>query len=376
MAIVKFGILISEARGAVGGVVFTANQAGPYVKLGAMPVNPRSPLQAAQRAAIATAAQAWQDLDAADRALWITYAALPAQDLSNPLGETYSISGFLWYVRIRSNLVLAGQAPRDQPPTIAIPTAPTVDAAFLKTDAAPTESRLEMNADQDDDGHFHVVTARLFNSEGRIAGNFNLANILVSPHETPPVSKLTLTATADDEALGPASNAVDDDLDTNWGTLASTMPHWWQGNIATSDRDVQSYRLNAGTALNAGDAGPRDWQLQYWAPSWVTADTVVDFTTLDNTWHSFTIDDPPATTSDRWRILITDNNGSAALGFAEFEIFGFDPTESVPINFQTELQTRLGTVQLGQKAFYQVRDQNAHGRRGAATSITALAEAS
>ncbi len=376
MAIAKFGILISDARGSVGGVVFSANQSGPYLKLYTLPVNPRSPLQTAQRAIIATAAQAWQQLSSGDRTLWGTYAALPAQDLTNSLGETYSISGFLWFIRISSNLRQAGEAPRDQPPTIATPAAPTIDAAFLKTDAAGTESRLEMNADQEDDGHFHVVTARLFSSEGRIAGNFNLASILVSPHETPPVSKLTLTATADDEGLGPASNAVDGDLGTVWGTAASTMPHWWQGNIATSDRDVQSYRLNTGTTPGSGLTGPRDWVFQYWAPAWVTADTVNGFTTLDDTWHSFSIDVPQATTSDRWRILISDNNGSAALGFAEFEIFGFDPTESVPINFQTELQTRLGTVQLGQKAFYQVRDQNAHGRRGPATSITALAEAS
>lgn len=374
MAIAKFGVLIVDARGTIGGVVFTANKAGPYLKLWAAAVNPQSPLQTAQRAKISTAAQAWQALSSANRDLWDTYAALPAQDLTNSLGETYSISGFLWFVRISSNLASAGESPRDQPPTLAIPIAPTVLDAFLKTDTAPTESRLDMDPEQADDTRFHVVTARLFNSEGRIAGFANLSNIIVHPHSTPAVSKLTLTATADDESLGLASNAVDGDLGTVWGALASSMPHWWQGNIATSDRDVHHYRLNTGTIGGSGLTGPNTWVFQYWNGAWVTADTVTGFTTLDDTWHSFDIDLPFVTTSDQWRIFISANNGSAALGFAEFEIYGFDPAVPLPINFQTELQTRLGTVQLGQKAFYQVRDQNAHGRRGAPTSITALAE--
>jgi hypothetical protein len=47
----------------------------------------------------------------ATRDAWDTYAALPAQQLTNSLGETYYVSGYNWFVHFNQNRASIGWAP-------------------------------------------------------------------------------------------------------------------------------------------------------------------------------------------------------------------------------------------------------------------------
>ena len=126
MAIVKFGVTVVGVRGTVGGLTFSENKAGPFVKQWAKGSNPKTQLQTSQRSLLAQMPSAWRDLSNAERAAWDTFAALPAQDLINPLGETYSISGFGWFAKINIRLLAVGRPIRDPVPVQARPSAPAI----------------------------------------------------------------------------------------------------------------------------------------------------------------------------------------------------------------------------------------------------------
>jgi len=128
MAIVKLAAPIAGIRGTVAGVTYSANKAGPYARAWSRPSNQRSPLQTRQRSVLASAAGLWRTQSAGDRADWDTWAALPAQELTNPLGEAYYISGFLWYVKINTRLERMGRTWTDVYPPTARPAAPTINA--------------------------------------------------------------------------------------------------------------------------------------------------------------------------------------------------------------------------------------------------------
>lgn len=128
MAILKFGPTVVGLRGAIGGIVFSANGSSNYAKAWSRSSNPRTPLQTDQRSRLASLPAAWRSLTDVERTAWATFAALPAQDLINSLGITYSISGFGWYTKINARLLAMGRAVRTPVPTQSRPAAPTITA--------------------------------------------------------------------------------------------------------------------------------------------------------------------------------------------------------------------------------------------------------
>lgn len=125
MAKFKFGVLVVAARGTIGGITFSANTSGPFGRVWSKGSNPKTPKQQTQRSFIATQAQAWVDLTSGQRDAWDTYAALPAQEKENSLGESYFASGFNWFTGLNANQLNAGQPPVVTAPVPPVPTAPT-----------------------------------------------------------------------------------------------------------------------------------------------------------------------------------------------------------------------------------------------------------
>lgn len=126
MAIVKFGVAVVGIRGTVGGLTFSVNKSGPYAKQWSRSSNPKTVRQSAQRAILASIPAEWRDLSTAERALWDDFAELPAQDLTNPFGETYSIPGWGWFNKINIRLIVMGRAVRTAVPTQTRPSAPSI----------------------------------------------------------------------------------------------------------------------------------------------------------------------------------------------------------------------------------------------------------
>ena len=131
MAIAKFGVLVVGVRGTVGGAKFSANKSGPYISQWSRSANPRTPFQTAQRASIATMPPLWRALTDVERTAWAVFAALPAQERFNSLGESFFASGFNWFTIINVRLLNMGRASRIAPPVQAVPAAPPLTALQL-----------------------------------------------------------------------------------------------------------------------------------------------------------------------------------------------------------------------------------------------------
>lgn len=70
MAKIKFGMMMTDARGKLGGQVFSKNRAGAYVRTKVTPVNPRTSFQMANRALLGNLSASWSGLTDDQRTRW------------------------------------------------------------------------------------------------------------------------------------------------------------------------------------------------------------------------------------------------------------------------------------------------------------------
>lgn len=126
MAIVKLGPIVTGIRGSLGGVVFSNSRGGPYCRASYRPVNPRSELQSNRRNFLTSIPLLWRSLSNEQQQAWATYAALPAQALTNSLSETYYASGYNWFFSINSNRADVGLTFLEDPPVGGTPEIPAV----------------------------------------------------------------------------------------------------------------------------------------------------------------------------------------------------------------------------------------------------------
>lgn len=129
MAKILFATPVAGLRGTINGVVYTAGKAGPYARGWYRSSNPRTTSQSQCRGNLATLPEAWRGLSSTIRTNWNTYAALPAQERTNSLGEAYYASGYNWFCSFNALNLLIGRAlfltsPTNTAP--AIPFAPTL----------------------------------------------------------------------------------------------------------------------------------------------------------------------------------------------------------------------------------------------------------
>jgi hypothetical protein len=111
---IKWGSLVADGRGKIGGHVASKNRAGAYLRSKVTPVNPRSGSQIAARQRLATLAIAWRGITAAQRIAW--NAAVGAFAGTDIFGDLRKPTGFNLYCRLNANLALAGAAAISDPP--------------------------------------------------------------------------------------------------------------------------------------------------------------------------------------------------------------------------------------------------------------------
>jgi len=116
MATVKLGPMVVEARGKIGGSVFSRNKGGGYVRAYANPTNPQSGRQQIVRGYMATLQAYWRDTCTADeRDGWESLAA--ETDFSNRVGDQIRISGLNLFLRTNTLRLLGSQAVLAAAPT-------------------------------------------------------------------------------------------------------------------------------------------------------------------------------------------------------------------------------------------------------------------
>ncbi len=230
-ASVKYGAIVSELKGKLGGQVFKGGASGGVMmtknQLTGATSN-GSKLTKADAGRVVNAqknignnASAWKDLTTEQRATWI--AAAPNFPFKNKFGETYTPSGYQLYMSVNTNLSLVGVATLTDAPevpvlescpafTVVSSTSPT--ATFYMAGTIPAGYKMTMYA-----------TAPM--SAGRAVTKGNKKAILVFDEtQTFPVS------------LDTAYSKI-------FGTLPSAGTVWFEGKLTKADagRTSQAYQI-------------------------------------------------------------------------------------------------------------------------------------
>jgi hypothetical protein len=134
MALITLGAMVTDARGSVGGSVFSRNTAGAYARARTKPINPNTPLQSQVRANFGVNSKAWSGtLTQAQNAAWTAFAQGNPQ--VNRLGASIVLSGLAMYNKLNQVLAQLGSAPELDPPAdlSVIPLAPVLSLAVDRT---------------------------------------------------------------------------------------------------------------------------------------------------------------------------------------------------------------------------------------------------
>lgn len=108
MAKIKFGMMMTDARGKLGGQVFSKNRGGSYVRTKVTPSNPQTSAQMAVRGAFASISSAWSALTEAGRESFNGFVS--AYATTDIFGDLRNPSGKALFQRLNQNLVNSGQA--------------------------------------------------------------------------------------------------------------------------------------------------------------------------------------------------------------------------------------------------------------------------
>ena len=106
MARIKFGMMMTDARGKLGGHVFSKNRGGAYIRTKVTPANPRTQDQQANRSLLGALSQGWSALSDAQRASW--NGAVSSWISTNIFGDTVTPSGKSLYVKLNKNILSIG----------------------------------------------------------------------------------------------------------------------------------------------------------------------------------------------------------------------------------------------------------------------------
>lgn len=107
MSKIKWGALVVDGRGKLGGHVLTKTRSGATIRTKVTPTNPQTAAQAAARSRLGGNSQAWKSLSEADRIGWNEAASQTAK--TNIFGDQYFPTGKNLFTGLNSNLMLIGE---------------------------------------------------------------------------------------------------------------------------------------------------------------------------------------------------------------------------------------------------------------------------
>lgn len=115
MAKIKFGMMMTDARGKLGGQVFSKNRAGAYIRTKVTPSNPQTQAQAQVRSNLATLSTGWNSLTAPQIAQW--NSSVDDWATTDIFGDIKKPTGKNLYVKLNVNLLNSGQTAIAVPPS-------------------------------------------------------------------------------------------------------------------------------------------------------------------------------------------------------------------------------------------------------------------
>ena len=102
----KFGAIVTDGRGKIGGHVASKNRAGAYLRTKVTPSNPNTVAQAQARGILASLSQGWGQLTASQRQGWND--AVKEWGTTDIFGDIKNPSGINLFVKLNSNLIGVG----------------------------------------------------------------------------------------------------------------------------------------------------------------------------------------------------------------------------------------------------------------------------
>jgi hypothetical protein len=162
MALVKFGAVIVDSRGSIGGMTIKGTRAGPVMQRKAAPVRTLSQLTSINRARLAELSKDWfNNLDVGQRDDWRALAA--ANPVPNTWGDEFPLSGIAMFIRVNLTLYSVGEikifdAPANQ--------AVTALASVTLSVTAPNLAEITFSATPTPADHILLVNATLKLSPG------------------------------------------------------------------------------------------------------------------------------------------------------------------------------------------------------------------
>lgn len=122
-------MMMTDARGKLGGQVFSKNKGGAYVRTKVTPANPQTADQTTARSLFASISTAWSALTSAQRTAW--NQAVEEWKSTDIFGDLISPSGKELYQRLNNQLQTVGGSAMTSPPAkVALPDAPVTACAF------------------------------------------------------------------------------------------------------------------------------------------------------------------------------------------------------------------------------------------------------
>lgn len=144
MANIKFGNGWADARGKVGGVIYSKNKGGSYARNYTKPTNPRTPSQVRQRNRFSYVSSNWRLLTEQDRNAW-NYAASQVP-VSNKVGEKIHLTGAQYFNRQNLNIFAGGGTTIVESPSQLVDIVGLVSMEVVATVTAGVVSAVAINA--------------------------------------------------------------------------------------------------------------------------------------------------------------------------------------------------------------------------------------
>ena len=142
----KFGAIVTDGRGKIGGHVASKNRSGAYLRTKVTPSNPNTVAQSQARGILASLSQGWGQLTDSQRLGWND--AVKEWGTTDIFGDIKNPSGINLYVKLNSNLLnIGGSVIATVPAKLETPTAYLTAAILTASTGALTLSLSDVSAD-------------------------------------------------------------------------------------------------------------------------------------------------------------------------------------------------------------------------------------